>query len=457
MTSPFTQFNYRDAQGRAQTARSPLPGQPGYLSSALNADGTRTAQGDAANPFRGYVGPDGGTFGGYDSVVDPTTGLTQKQYDERVAQGRASAAPVDWSRTSALGRTNVGGMGLSREATNARLAQIGDIERRMVAGETNFTDDERALLAKGTDNPFRSAADMVRLGYDTQGNRVADTADRFDRLVAAGEMTPERAIQERARYEAQVDREQNPEKYAGPKRPADPFGQFESATARNSVIKPGQDRMQTGPAAARDPNLGPMQVPPAQVNAASPPPGASMQANTADPFAQFATGVSMQNSVTPAANANRALPQPAAMGATPPGISAINGIQGVMANTLDPNTNPNDTGGNQPLNGGPGLGPDADSAPGGMGLPPGGTHQPVNPGAGFGPGGSSGGGPNGAPAAPGGAAGGVFRPVRPRSTKQLGVNAQPPSGLFEGQPDPNMRKVGGQSSLKQGANVAMGL
>jgi hypothetical protein len=382
-TDPFQAFNYRDEQGRARTARSSAdaPGRAGYQSAALRPDGLSTEQGDAANPFRGYVGPDGGTFGGYDSIVDERyrnadnpNGMTQAQYDTRVAdatQNLRTQRPVDWSRTAQAGQPVAWANG-SRNYINTTSAGVPGgldardaLQRRMALdGDTNFTEDERAALTAelgGTDNPFRSAADMVRLGYDTQGNRVAEGADRFERLVAAGLMTPEQAGQQRTQYEAQIAREQNPEPVN-----ADPFGRFDDPTAANNVIRPTAATPQAPQDRLLSPSLSPR---------------TPMPAAQTDPFAPFQPNVTPQG--TPGQPpgitglAQGVQPTNFAQG-TPNGVTQLNGA---MANTLNPNTPATDLGGFQPATpswpSGPSDGPGG--LPVGGNRPTGGAVSPLAP------------------------------------------------------------------------------
>ncbi len=161
--------NYVTPTGqRVQNGAIPKAGTPYYESAALipnAAGGAQTAQGDAANPFRGYVSPEGGGFGGYDSIADPTTGLTVKQYGEKVATAKQGMAPIDWSKVTS--RSNIGGRGLTLDQNSTMLKDIEGLERRLAMGEA-LTDDERSRLVDTTENPFRSAADAQRLGYDFQ-------------------------------------------------------------------------------------------------------------------------------------------------------------------------------------------------------------------------------------------------------------------------------------------------
>lgn len=103
MTAPRTVFRYVDAQGRQQTAARPedVPGQAGYISSALTNGGTRTADGDVFNPFRGYRDALGGSFGDPNAPrptpapsAPPTTGAPMP--GEPTPQVQPPSLPNNW-------------------------------------------------------------------------------------------------------------------------------------------------------------------------------------------------------------------------------------------------------------------------------------------------------------------------------------------------------------------------
>lgn len=73
MADPFGQFNYIDpATGRPTASRTAPVGVPGYQSASIDPTTGRTPEGDAANAFRGFVGAQGGGFGGFvPEPIDP--------------------------------------------------------------------------------------------------------------------------------------------------------------------------------------------------------------------------------------------------------------------------------------------------------------------------------------------------------------------------------------------------
>lgn len=112
--NPISSFNYIDpVTGRPATAANgaDVPGTPGFVSSALSPDGSRTAAGDAFNAFRGYRGPEGGGFGGF--VPEPgarTTGGGTVTAQQPGGIGRwldpsevtaEMMGPIDFSRSNA--------------------------------------------------------------------------------------------------------------------------------------------------------------------------------------------------------------------------------------------------------------------------------------------------------------------------------------------------------------------
>lgn len=178
--------------GSSPVPAAPLPSgaplaQPYVAGSGVNPANPNAT---ATNPFEGMKSAEGGGFGGYDTAVDPSTGLTLKQYDEKVAAAKKSMAPIDWSKVTR--RSNVGGVNLSADDARRVMDETAALERRLAAGES-LTDDERSLLIDQTENPFRSAADALRMGIDTRGNKIDQTLDYYDRAAAAGAMTPEQA------------------------------------------------------------------------------------------------------------------------------------------------------------------------------------------------------------------------------------------------------------------------
>ena len=81
---------YTLADGTQVRETDLLPGETGYQSAPLVAGGTRTAQGTADNAFKGYVGPQGGTFGG----TDPLMGRIARNDETAINEGLASTDPA---------------------------------------------------------------------------------------------------------------------------------------------------------------------------------------------------------------------------------------------------------------------------------------------------------------------------------------------------------------------------
>lgn len=225
-----TQFNYRDEQGRARTAKNSaaVPGQVGYESAALSPDRTRTSQGDAFNAFRGYVGPDGGSFGtnadrgGFETLA----GVSADKLGDTSGYGAA-----DWANIN---------------------RQFGGIANR----------DQGSIDAGlKSDNPFlRRTAAAYSLGRGSEGLSDEDFA-KFE-AGGADALAPAPVDFSRAYAQSAAEEAAAPKAQA----PADPWGRFEDPTAVSNVIKPGQDRL--------SPRTPPVQQP------------------TADPFAPFMPNIS---------------------------------------------------------------------------------------------------------------------------------------------------------------------
>jgi len=108
-------------------------GVPGYLSSALLPSGEGTAEGDVFNQFRGYVGPQGGGFGGYDSA--PLTDIKQK-YGKDMTFKQFDNAAVDNARKAGI---------MSVKNTPAFKAQYGADLSRLAADDPDASNTKRKL------------------------------------------------------------------------------------------------------------------------------------------------------------------------------------------------------------------------------------------------------------------------------------------------------------------------
>lgn len=98
--APATQFNYLDAQGQPQAAASSsaVPGQAGYVSEGIDPKTGRTGSGDVFNAFKGYVGPQGGTFGAGAPGRSAFEGISGVSADK--LGDTANWTPEQWAATT---------------------------------------------------------------------------------------------------------------------------------------------------------------------------------------------------------------------------------------------------------------------------------------------------------------------------------------------------------------------
>ena len=98
---------------------------------ATQAGGTMTPQGDAANSFRGYETDQGGKFGGYDSAVNPQTGVTMKQFDKTIADKLAGMnlnfSDINANDLNALSKGSPTGQVADTDALRMKLFQGGQL------------------------------------------------------------------------------------------------------------------------------------------------------------------------------------------------------------------------------------------------------------------------------------------------------------------------------------------
>lgn len=142
------------------------------------AGGTMTPQGDAANSFRGYQTDQGGGFGGYDSAIDPNTGMTFKQYDDAAITNARKMFDSMPGQVPSLSRERFDAMS---QADNG----AEKVKAKLARGEA-VTPEELAFygMARGTE--LQGGGEFSRLGEwltpadraqkqqaDSQANRQA--------------------------------------------------------------------------------------------------------------------------------------------------------------------------------------------------------------------------------------------------------------------------------------------
>lgn len=188
------------ANGRQVKTDQAPPGLVGYASEKLNADKLGTASGDVFNAFRGYVGPQGGGFGGY----DPTR-------DNAIAQKGAALGPVDWTkvdpaellRLSQMTKKSNGSITDQLDETNQKLLDGGQLSpseiaflRRSQGGDALYNPVvENGPNGVQITGMKYDANTGIRLGIGQDGKAMNPNADYYDRLAAAGAASPERAAQ----------------------------------------------------------------------------------------------------------------------------------------------------------------------------------------------------------------------------------------------------------------------
>lgn len=176
----------------------PPPGTPYYKSAALRPDDngllTSTAQGDAANAFRGFVSADGGSFGGY------TGPKTRSVMDELMDPNGEITAPDDPYMTDKMQRglmrngiTNSDGS-FTRKTLEAQraagqpdidilLAQL-DAKEKGAAGTPTATDRATATPNKVTSVPNDPFA---AFGQDTLPQEQAILSPRIGQTPTGNE------------------------------------------------------------------------------------------------------------------------------------------------------------------------------------------------------------------------------------------------------------------------------
>lgn len=216
------------------------PGTPYYTSSPLVNGGLNTPEGDVFNQFRGYVGPEGGTFGGYDTV-DPATGSSPRQQFDAMDKAVAGIGPIDWTQVDRAA------LDQQRRVPTADDLNAQQGWRQTLAAGGTLDPTQLAILKTAADplaDPFRSTNDAIRLGISATGAPMDPAADYYDRGAQAGAWTPEQAAQLRTQFaerEAKAAQEQGlapmPDALD-----ADPFGRFDSAQSpTHGIIKPTAD------------------------------------------------------------------------------------------------------------------------------------------------------------------------------------------------------------------------
>lgn len=195
-----------DASGRPRSAKSAaaVPGMPGYVSESINPATGMTASGDVFNRFRGYVGPQGGTFGtpadraGFESL----SGVSADKLGDTSGYGDA-----DWARVN---RT------------------FGGIANRDAATIDAGLSDPNAFV--------RRTAAAYKLGRGSEGLSDADFAKFEQGGIKAFDAPAPAAVAQPARARAPaLEPEADP--FHG-----DPFGQFAKPTDANTVITPERER-----------------------------------------------------------------------------------------------------------------------------------------------------------------------------------------------------------------------
>ena len=104
-------FSTKDGQVSEEDFNKTPAGTTGYRSAPLNASGTATSDGDASNPFRGYVSADGGRFGAGPAkdraeALSYLEGISGVQADKFGFTGQESAADIDAIRKTMAGIAN---------------------------------------------------------------------------------------------------------------------------------------------------------------------------------------------------------------------------------------------------------------------------------------------------------------------------------------------------------------